>query len=663
MGKCLSVVILFFSVFCNFANAWWQGGGTVHNWFDSANWSEAAVPNSSVTSAEVLNLYGISDWPILNNGSVSLNYLWIGGHYGHPGIMEIANGGSLTTSGELLIGQQDAIDPLYNPSGYENMLLVSGGSLSVTRNMAIGWKSIGNYYQTNGTVTVGTSGASTIYVGADGNGVGYMELAGGTFESYGTKFANRGTLEVYNGHVIINGGTARFGNIILIGKNSNPDANQAVVEVVSGQLNCDGGYGNGLVVGQTGSGKLIQSGGTINLVNSFAPAASVGMFIGQYEPAEGFIDIRSGATFTVGGVYMRKGLFKVNGGTVNINGEIWMVDPSSGRTDNFDVNAPEVVVNSGEMNIAGNFAVGHSGDAIYKQNGGVVNIGGSFLMSVYDGNSFGYLSNGTLNADNWDCGTGYGDAAIGYFEMSGGVVNTPYTGQLTGYYIHGDQGSNTFYPDGTTSIMKLSGGEINTDSMVVGRRGTGNLHMNGGIINVDSRLWVGTFTSGITRADEVPFVYSGYQNGYIELAGGQINIGIDIEFPAVDATDSFGKIDICGGTIVLDGDRQSSVAGWVSDGFIVACDGIAQVEYDYNIKNAGKTTIKSSCAGFPAGDLNSDCKVNFKDFVTLAENYLNDAGVGCAAYPVGDINEDCIVDLNDLRGIANSWLDDNGTVL
>lgn len=644
------------------SQAWWQGGGTLHSWFDVANWSEGAVPSSSATDAEILNIYGTSDWPILDNGSVNLNSCFIGGHYGHPGLLEIDTGGTLTTAGLLAIGQQDAIDPVWDPSGIENTLRVMGGSLTVNDNMAIGWKSLGNLHQTGGTITVGVPGISTVFLGVDPNGFGYMQLDGGTLQSYGTKFANRGTLDIYKGHVVVDGGTARFGDVILMGKDSSTDPNLAMIEVRNGQLNCDGGYGTGLVVGHTGDGKLVQTGGSISIVNSFNPLALTGMYLGMYEPAKGIMDM-AGGTFDIGGMYLRKGTLSVNGGTVNVTSDVLLVDsPASTRTDNLGENAPTIVVNSGELNVGGNLAMGHEGDGNWTQNGGVVTVGGSFMMSVFDSSSLGLMTDGQLNADNFVAGAGYGDEAIADFEMSGGTLNTPYTGQYTGYCLVGDQGPSSAFPDGTVNVLTMSGGTINTDSMTVGRRGTGEIYMSGGVLNVDSRLWIGTFVSGVTRPDEITFTYSGYQNGLVQLGGGQINVGLDVVFPDPTDTNSEGVLDVCGGTLVMDGDRQTSVQTWINDGQLVACGGVAQVVYDYNITNTGKTTVVSSCNGIPAGDLSVDCKVDLNDFAILAGHYLEDAGVDCETYPVGDIDKNCVVNFDDLLELTATWLDNNGTM-
>jgi len=81
----------------------------------------------------------------------------------------------------------------------------------------------------------------------------------------------------------------------------------------------------------------------------------------------------------------------------------------------------------------------------------------------------------------------------------------------------------------------------------------------------------------------------------------------------------------------------------------------------------------------PQGDLNSDCKVDFKDMTLLAANWMvngqftapaatDDLQQQCGGgydhlYPrirsVGDLNSDCIVDFKDMQRFVETWLVDN----
>jgi hypothetical protein len=85
-----------------------------------------------------------------------------------------------------------------------------------------------------------------------------------------------------------------------------------------------------------------------------------------------------------------------------------------------------------------------------------------------------------------------------------------------------------------------------------------------------------------------------------------------------------GTIDIEAGVLILDGDEKATIDYLFSTGNITAYNGSGCVWADYNVTNAGKTTVKA----YPTvltGDLNGDCWVNLKDFAILAGNWLENS--------------------------------------
>ena len=150
-------------------------------------------------------------------------------------------------------------------------------------------------------------------------------------------------------------------------------------------------------------------------------------------------------------------------------------------------------------------------------------------------------------------------------NMTGGTLTT------SGYLILGEGSSST-------ATLNISGGTINTYAPWVANNGDGNINMTGGTINVSSEsLYIATYGSG---------------DGNVQLDGGTIIA------PAINISTG-GLLDLEGGTLILDGNDIPTVSSYISSGYITAYDGGGTVNYDYNVTNAGKTTVTGSTSGLP----------------------------------------------------------------
>jgi hypothetical protein len=131
-------------------------------------------------------------------------------------------------------------------------------------------------------------------------------------------------------------------------------------------------------------------------------------------------------------------------------------------------------------------------------------------------------------------------------------------------------------------IVNMSGGTVNvgTNLMVCLEGWWALLEMTGGTINVNGTLWVpGGTTDG-----------TGDVFGELHLYGGVINAG------NFDSNDLCGGrlVDIVLGQLIINGNDTADISAGVTAGWIVAYDGAVPVEYDYNITNSGKTTVKAA---------------------------------------------------------------------
>jgi hypothetical protein len=151
---------------------------------------------------------------------------------------------------------------------------------------------------------------------------------------------------------------------------------------------------------------------------------------------------------------------------------------------------------------------------------------------------------------------------------SGATTNLDITGgslTASGAYVGVDN------PAGH-GIMNMSGGTFSTGSLQLGWSATGTLNMTGGTINLNDNL-------------EVPGLGG---TGTVNLLGGTINAS------ELQLTSALGTINITAGMLVLEGDDTATVQSYIDDGRITAYKGQGRLNMDYNVTNAGKTTLSAT---------------------------------------------------------------------
>ncbi|MGA2916669.1 MAG: metallophosphoesterase [Sedimentisphaerales bacterium] len=126
--------------------------------------------------------------------------------------------------------------------------------------------------------------------------------------------------------------------------------------------------------------------------------------------------------------------------------------------------------------------------------------------------------------------------------------------------------------DNGTLVMNSGTFNINT-TFFVGQLGQGTVNMTGGDVNAVGNLTIAD-TAGAT--------------GTVNLNGGTIRAASLLMNRSGGAT---AKMDIGGGTLILNGDQTTAIDGFVSGGLLVAYGGSGTVMRDYNITNSGKTTV------------------------------------------------------------------------
>jgi hypothetical protein len=140
---------------------------------------------------------------------------------------------------------------------------------------------------------------------------------------------------------------------------------------------------------------------------------------------------------------------------------------------------------------------------------------------------------------------------------------------------------------------------------------TGTVNMSGGTINISGDLRVG---STYIQTIEDPFeeiLHPG--TGTLTMTGGLINVA-DSNSLVIGLDESNGWVDLLGGTLmagdlfigapgsglnitegmlIINGDKRDTVLGYMNGGLLNAYGGMsnALLQYDYDVRNLGKTTI------------------------------------------------------------------------
>ena len=333
-------------------------------------------------------------------------------------------------------------------------------------------------------------------------------------------------------------------------------------EGAAGDLRMTGGLftPNNTHVGRASVGNFFVSGGTMSSTNL--------MHVGD-DP---------------GGV----GTFTMSDGVVSLgNSEVDWQGLHIGRDG-----ATGSVTMSGGVLSAGTLNVGYKVDSIgsLTVSGGIINVGEALNTSAFNVANDGATGtatildgiinvSGNVNVGN-DAGPDNLVPSDGILEMLGGTINVGTEGvDLRDFRIgHND----------AVGLMNMSGGTVNINGgLIVGSTniqiiedpyeeiphpGTGRLTMTGGAIYIPDANSLQIGTNGST--------------GQLDLLGGTIMAGaLEIGAPG-----SGGLLGVRAGTLILEGDRTEAILGYIDAGVLGASEGW-ELLYDYDVSNAGKTTL------------------------------------------------------------------------
>jgi len=180
--------------------------------------------------------------------------------------------------------------------------------------------------------------------------------------------------------------------------------------------------------------------------------------------------------------------------------------------------------------------------------------------------------------DNWDRGEVPDGDFAAFIRNAASVEETSPIIEggmnFTVTYIIVNEGDSNF-----TAYLRMTGGTVTTqnfwvawDAAAVGNV-KGVFNMSGGTVNTNSLT--------LCQAAKV----DGGGSGTFNLTGGTFSAqSMSIA--------SIGRMNVAGGTLILNGDQLSTVQQYIDDGLIIAWDGDGTLDFDYDVTNEGQTTVK-----------------------------------------------------------------------
>ena len=197
-------------------------------------------------------------------------------------------------------------------------------------------------------------------------------------------------------------------------------------------------------------------------------------------------------------------------------------------------------------------------------------------------------------AENWEGGAVPASADEALINVLPGPTVANDGAEVTRVWVSGGRGSSTdagaVTVDGGTLTMGVSltlasgasgegtfnvnSGTVNVTWLKVGNRGSGTLNVTGGTVNATNTL-------------RIPGEGGG--TGHVNLDGGIITTST---LKMGDPEGSVATIDVKAGTLIINGDKVSTVQEYIDNGWITAFNGNGRLELGYDVAK-GETTLKA----------------------------------------------------------------------
>ena len=169
---------------------------------------------------------------------------------------------------------------------------------------------------------------------------------------------------------------------------------------------------------------------------------------------------------------------------------------------------------------------------------------------------------------NWATGAvpTLSDGYARLFTVPGPIVTAKDAFVVSGIHLGNDNGAQA-------GALTVQGGTLEVETINCGYKGTGTINMIEGTLRITGTLKIARDPTAI---------------GHINLNGGTISAN---GFLMREKQGAVGTMDVGGGVLRINGDRVSLLQGYINNGWITAYDGNGTLNLEYNVANAGQTTL------------------------------------------------------------------------
>ena len=202
------------------------------------------------------------------------------------------------------------------------------------------------------------------------------------------------------------------------------------------------------------------------------------------------------------------------------------------------------------------------------------------------------VTGGSLTSSGAHFTVGRRAGGVGILNISGGDVLA-----AEGFIITNSSG--------TTGTVNMSGGTLTVQTtdpvltnryrhLVVADSGIGTLNLSGGIITAKNDMYLCQNSSGVGTVNMTGGTINVTDTIYISLhstAPSEFHLDGGVVTAADLSMTANGSLDFIDGVMILDGDKEVAVQGYIDQGLITAYGISEAVLVDYGVTNPDKTTI------------------------------------------------------------------------
>ncbi|MEI9960253.1 MAG: hypothetical protein WDM76_03705 [Limisphaerales bacterium] len=199
---------------------------------------------------------------------------------------------------------------------------------------------------------------------------------------------------------------------------------------------------------------------------------------------------------------------------------------------------------------------------------------------------------------NWTGGVAPDGTYKAVFNVVGSVACVVNNASTSALFVMGDGGNLP----GDSSMIIANGGSMTTSPgfSAIGYNRNASLEVQNGGSMTAYQLWVGllspsvgtlTMNGGTVTCNDMFGLGWDSGTGYAHINAGTLNL---LVWHDTDSIKGSSVLDVTGGTVIINGNRTTSINNFITNGKITAYGGAGTLNVDFNITSPGKTTISAT---------------------------------------------------------------------